>query len=173
MLLANSHDGTFVFTGTAGPICALCVKKNTKHVYCCQLFCTTLCISTYIVVRQRRPATVEASCKNYDIRCITYIVVFFTSSFEFLLVRFILVNVMSVVPGLFRRQVHARIVHASAAQVVFMALAMNVVVRLLNFISIHTKFDVYIIHRCFFYQCNVVYSASVRHSFGLLLGWLL
>ena len=125
MLLANSHDGTFVFTGTAGPICALCVKKNTKHVYCCQLFCTTLCISTYIVVRQRRPATLEASCKNYDIRCITYTVVFFTSFFEFLLVRFILVNVMSVVPVLFRRQVHARIVHASAAQVVFMALAMN------------------------------------------------
>ena len=48
-------------------------------MYCCQLFCTTLCISTYIVVRQRRPATVEASCKNYDIRCITYTVVFFTS----------------------------------------------------------------------------------------------
>jgi hypothetical protein len=33
--------------------------------------------------------------------------------------------------------------------------------------------DVYIIHRCFFYQCNVVYSVSVRHTFGRLLGWLL
>jgi hypothetical protein len=73
-------------------------------------------------------------------------------------VRFILVNVMSVVPVLFRRQVHARIVHASAAQVVFMALAMNVVVRLLNFISIHTK--LMYIYTVFIYNKLLSFSGS-------------
>jgi hypothetical protein len=75
-------------------------------------------------------------------------------------VRFILVNVMSVVPVLFRRQVHARIVHASAAQVVFMALAMNVVVRLLNFISIHTKL-MYISYTVVFFTSAMLYTVPL------------